>query len=80
MDTVLKEKPMDSIVQVTIYTGAINHLLDKKYPQMPDTQAGREYAMCGYRPFWPGVWTEVEGGKPICKTCIAIREARYGDS
>lgn len=70
--------PADVVLkQVYIFTSKVQHFVDPVAPVLPDVVAARAPALCNVRPYWPGQWLDVlETDKfPICKNCIAVREA-----
>lgn len=67
--------------RVFIYTGNVTHLIDPNQPHLPDEEEGRERALCGTQPWWPGRWFELGVHedrldiRPICTQCLRVREA-----
>lgn len=75
----------ENIARVFLFTGRVSHLIDPYQPRLPDETSERLRAMCGTKPYWPGVWFGTQDGDrekaeelPLCKTCEMMGEAISG--
>lgn len=64
----------ETIKRVSLYTGAVAHLVDTVAPRIPGQTVERAASLCNLVPMWPGAWSN--GGSaddlPLCKTCESI--------
>ena len=82
MDTILIDSGTVEMIRVFIWTGTVAHLIDPRII-LPDETAERRTAICGQRPFWPGVWfgTLLEHAAqaqalPLCGRCALVAATR----
>lgn len=80
---------MTNVTRVFIWTGTVAHLIDPDILLPGDTK-DRKTAICGQKPFWPGVWfgsgdeyVTKANSLPLCGRCAmvsATREVSDGQS